>query len=98
MCTNYSTGDPCQNSASSTIPAEEQRFATGTVAYADATALSSTTGQEIEINVFKSTSTSTPAEADAYWGIRIPATITFAGDYTGENVFFAVVGEPDDWD
>jgi hypothetical protein len=98
MCTNYATGDPCQNSASSTIPAEEQRFATGTVAYADATALSSTTGQEIEINVFKSTSTSTPAEADAYWGIRIPATITFAGDYTGENVFFAVVGEPDDWD
>ncbi len=97
MCTTYTNSTNCPNSATSTIPESEQRFATDTVAYAAATALSSTTIQEIEINVPKSTATSTQATADAYWGIRVPGTITFAGSYTGENTFTARVGESSFW-
>lgn len=97
MCSTYTTLSPCNNSATSTIPESEQRFATSTTSYADADPLSSTTPQEIEVNVPKSTATSTQAAADAYWGIRVPGTITFAGDYTGENTITAIVGEQIDW-
>ena len=97
MCTSYTNAIPCPVSATSTIPESEQRFATDTVSYAAATALSSTTPQELEINVPKSTATSTQATADAYWGIRVPASITFAGSYTGENTFTAIVGESASW-
>lgn len=97
MCTTYSGATPCAPSASSTIPESEQVFATSTVAYAAGTPLSSTTAQEIEINVPKSTATSTQATSTAYWGIRVPGTITFSGDYTGENTFTAIVGESVDW-
>lgn len=97
MCTTYSTGSPCPTSATSTIPESEQHFSTSTVTYAQGTALSSTTPQEIEVNVPKSTATSTQATSDAYWGIRVPATISFSGDYTGENTITALVGESVDW-
>jgi hypothetical protein len=97
MCTSYTGATLCPTSSTSTIPESEQKFATGTVSYAAATALSSTTPQEVEINVFKSTSTSTQAIASAYWGIRVPGTITFAGDYYGQNTFYAVVGESLFW-
>ncbi len=97
MCTSYTASTLCPNSSTSTIPESEQRFATGTVSYASATALSSSTAQEVEVNVLKSTSTSTQAEANAYWGIRVPASISFAGFYYGQNTFYAVVGEPAQW-
>jgi hypothetical protein len=97
MCTTYSGATPCAPSATSTIPASEQRFSTTTSSYAAATTLSSTTPQEIEINVPKSTATSSQASNDAYWGIRVPGSITFSGDYTGENTFTALVGEQVDW-
>lgn len=97
MCTTYSGATLCPNSSTSTIPESEQRFATNTASYASATSLSSTTEQEIEINVPKSTATSSQATADAYWGIRVPATITYSGNYTGENTFIAIVGESTDW-
>jgi len=97
MCTTYTGATPCANSATSTIPDSEQVFATGTVAYAAGTALSSTTAQEIEINVPKSTATSSQATNDAFWGIAVPASITFSGDYTGENTFTALVGESSAW-
>jgi hypothetical protein len=97
MCPGYTTGSPCAVSSTSTIPESEQRFSTSTVAYSAATSLSSTTPQEIEINVRKSVSTSTPTTSNAYWGIRIPGTITFAGAYTGENTFTAIIGETSEW-
>jgi hypothetical protein len=97
MCTTYTNSTLCPNSPTSTIPESEQVFATGTVSYASATALSSSTILEVEVNVFKSTSTSTQATANAYWGIRVPGTITFAGDYFGQNTFYAVVGESVNW-
>lgn len=97
MCTTYTSTSTCPNSPTSTIPASEQVFATTTTSYAAATPLSSTTAQEIEINVPKSTATSTQATADAFWGIAVPGSITFSGDYTGENTFTAKVGESADW-
>lgn len=98
MCPGYETGSPCPISSSSTIPDSNQRFGTTSLAWADATQLSSTTVQELEVNIFKSTSTSTPATGDTYWGISVPGTISVSGDYTGENTFIAIVGESADWD
>ncbi len=97
MCTTYTNSSLCPVSATSTINAQEQVFATGTVSYASAQALSSTTIQEIEINVPKSTATSTQATNNAYWGIRVPGSVTFAGFYYGNNVFYAKVGESMFW-
>lgn len=98
MCVTYGTNNECPNSATSTIAESEQVFATSSVSYASGIALSSTTQQELEVNVFKSTSTSTPATGNTIWGIRVPSAVTLAGDYKGENTFFAVHGEAVDWD
>ena len=97
MCTSYTGSTLCPNSATSTIPENQQVVATSTVTYAQGTAISSTTPFEVEINVPKTTSTSTASTSNAYWGIAVPASITFAGDYTGENTFTARVGESIDW-
>jgi hypothetical protein len=101
MCSTYTNLAPCLPSDTSTIPEYEQVFATSSVAYTTAegwgNTLSSTTPKEIEINVPKSTSTSTQAERSAYWGIRVPGTITFAGAYTGQNIFTAILGEAANW-
>ncbi len=97
MCPTYQTGVPCQNSASSTINADEQVYGTSTVAYASGVALSSTTVTELESNVPKSTATSTNATADTFWGIRIPSSISLSGNYTGENTFIGIGGESANW-
>lgn len=97
MCTTYTNSNLCPNSATSTIPESEQVFATSTVAYAQGTPISSTTPAFVDINVPKSTATSTQADADAYWGIRVPASITFAGDYSGQNTFTARVSSSTQW-
>ncbi len=103
MCPTFSgTSSPCSNSATSTIQDFRQVFATSSLAtYALASSsgnnLSSTSAAELEINVFKSTSTSTPASGKTYWGVEIPGTISLSGDYTGFNTFMAVVGESVDW-
>ena len=97
MCTTYSPSTPCPVSASSTIPESEQVFGTSTVAYAAGTPISSTTPALVDLNVNKSTATSSPATKNAFWGIRIPGTITFAGSYTGQNTFTAVLSDPSQW-
>lgn len=97
MCTTYSTGNDCNPSATSTIPESEQVFATSSVVYASGVALSSTTVQELELNLSKSTATSSQATKNTFWGIRVPGTISLAGDYKGENTFIAIVGESSGW-
>ena len=97
MCTTYTGLTPCAPSATSTIPESEQVFNTTQSAYAAGTPLSSTTPTVIQINVPKSTSTSTQATANAYWGIRVPASITYAGSYTGENTFTVIASDPSEW-
>jgi hypothetical protein len=97
MCEGYLPASPCALSATSTIPESEQRFSTTQDTYSAGTSLSSTTPQLVDINVLKSTSTSTQASANAYWGIRVPGTITYAGNYTGQNTFYAVLSNPAQW-
>ena len=97
MCTTYTSSNHCAPSATSTIPESEQVFATSTVTYAEGTSISSTTPTLVDLNVLKSTATSTQAAANAYWGIRVPGTITFAGAYTGENTFTVVLSDPSQW-
>lgn len=98
MCITYATGLPCPNSASSTIAEENQRYsATTSSSFAAATPLSSTTLQELEADVPKSTSTSSPATDDTYWGIAVPIAIQLAGNYKGENTIYAITGESSNW-
>lgn len=97
MCTTYAATNTCASSATSTIPENQQVFATSTVTYAQGTALSSTTPFELEVNTPKSIATSTATTSNTFWGIAVPGTITLSGDYTGQNTFTAIVGEAVDW-
>lgn len=104
MCKEFTgTSSPCNNSSTSTINAYEQVYATSsaqTYLQASSTAaqhLSSTTPQELEINILKSTSTTAQSSGKTYWGIQIPATITRSGDFYGLNTFYAKTSEPAEW-
>ena len=57
--------------------------------------LSSSTPNEVELNVEKTTATTTP-KIITYWGISA-GSITLAGTYSGLNTFYAVTAEGDDW-
>jgi hypothetical protein len=95
MCTTFAVGNECAPSATSTVPENRQKFASTSLSYGSglATTLSSTTPQEIELNVTKTTSTTTPTQGISYWGIAVPISITLAGSYEGLNTFTAVRSE-----
>lgn len=99
MCGTYSVGNPCEVSATSTIQEDQQKFSSTTLSYASplALSLSSTTPQELVINIPKTTSTSTLQEGDTYWGIAVPLSVTLAGSYQGMNTFQAVASNPANW-
>jgi hypothetical protein len=97
MCTTYPTCSA--TSPTSTIQIYYQRFATSSVGYASASAFtaSSTPGTELEINIKKTTVTSTPATGTTYWGIAVSSSITLAGDYTGQDTIIGIKGEAQFW-
>lgn len=99
MCTTFSVGNECDVSATSTVPENQQKFASTSVSYGSgfAQALSSSTVTQLELDVNKSTSTSSPNSGITYWGIAVPITITLAGSYEGLNTFIAVTAEAIDW-
>jgi hypothetical protein len=111
MCGTYALGNDCPSSATSTIPDWRQQFSTSTYAYdADATELgtllnpnilqlSSTTNKHLELNVPKTTATTSALweNGTTYWGIAVPVTITLAGSYKGLNTFTAATAEAIDW-
>jgi hypothetical protein len=101
MCGTFSVSNECQPSATSTIPEDEQQFASTSLAYGSplALSLSSTTYQEVELDVAKTTSTSTVGwqQGTTYWGIAVPISITLAGNYQGLNTFMARTAEAVDW-
>lgn len=99
MCGTYTVSTECPVSASSTIPESEQKFSSTSLSYGSplAVTLSSTTANEVELNVNKTTSTSTPVQGTTYWGIAVPISITLAGSYQGLNTFTAKVAEALDW-
>jgi hypothetical protein len=94
MCPTYPT---CLGAATNTIPVGEQRYATSSVPYASGTALLASPGVEFEINVLKSTATSSPAQGTTTWGIRVPGAITLAGSYYGQNTLIGITGESANW-
>ncbi len=105
MCPNFSVGTPCGGASSSTIDSTYQEFSDTTVAYnTTGLVLSSTTNQELELDVLKSTTTATTtaSRGTTYWGIYVPGgadptPITVAGSYEGLNTFTAVIAEAVDW-
>lgn len=98
MCNSFVPGSPCQVSSTSTIPVDQQQYATSAVSYGSGFTLNaSTTPQVLESLIPKSQATTTPSSRDTFWGIAIPGTITFAGNYFGENVFTAVVSATSTW-
>ncbi len=95
MCTTWTTADSCDtngiNSAND-IPVNNQVFATSSVLFAEATALtSSSSPSAVDIRISKTTSTTTPSQKNTYWGINIPVAITLAGNYTGQNTITATI-------
>ena len=99
MCGTFSVSNKCKPSATSTVPENQQKFSTTSRSYGSAfsVTLSSTTIKELELNVPKTTSTSTPQRGTTYWGIAVPSSITLAGAYTGLNTFIAKVAEAANW-
>lgn len=99
MCGTFAVGNECPVSATSTIPESEQKFSSTSLAYGSpfAVTLSSTTPNEVELDVAKTISTSTPNFGVTYWGIFVPGTITLAGSYQGLNTFTAKTAEVGDW-
>lgn len=99
MCSTFAVGSECAPSATSTIPEDQQKFSSTSLAYASglAVTLSSTTDNEVELNIFKTTGTSTLESGITYWGISVPVSITLAGSYSGLNTFLAVTSESGEW-
>lgn len=99
MCGTYTLLTECPASATSTIPENQQQFASTSLAYGSplALSLSSTSPQEVELDVPKTTSTSSPEEDKTYFGIAVPLSITLAGSYTGLNTLTARTAESVDW-
>jgi len=89
MCTDYPT---CSGN---TIATSSQRYATSSVQYQNATALSGT-ATELELNVQKTTTTTSPQQKANYWGLQVPLG-TPTGSYTGQNTYTAVKAETGDW-
>jgi len=97
MCVTYPT---CTGYATSTIYVPYQHYATtsSSLAYASGYQLStSTTPVFVNVTILKTTSTSSPTNDDTYWGIAVPSSITFAGDYIGRNYIDAVVSASSEW-
>ncbi|MCA9363076.1 hypothetical protein KC851_02040 [Candidatus Kaiserbacteria bacterium] len=98
MCGTYTFASKCTPSKLATIPADQQKYSVGSFIYTSGgTQLSSTTPAHVDIDVLKTTSTSSPAEKDTYWGIAVPGTINVSGSYTGVNTFTAIVAQAGTW-
>lgn len=103
MCPGFiSTSTDCSLNATSTVFTSNQQFSSSSLAYGSplAVTLPTTTvatAAEVELDILKTTATSTPTSGDTYWGIAVPAAISISGSYTGLNTFFGIVAETVDW-
>ena len=106
MCATFAVGNECPTLATSTIPENEQQFSSTTLAYDPVGPLqpglfelSSTSATTVNLDVLKTTSTTSAAweQGTTYWGIAVPAAISLSGTYTGLNTFSAVTAEAADW-
>jgi hypothetical protein len=97
MCVTFPA---CSGNATSTIYVPYQHYATtsSSVAYGSGNLLSTSTSPTlVDVTIAKTTATSSPANDDTYWGIAVPSTITYAGDYIGRNYIDGVVAPSGEW-
>ena len=90
MCRDYPTCTPPK------IPVENQHYATSSVSFDTAIALS-TSSTDFALHCPKTTTTLDPATADTWWGLRVPTSTNVAGAYTGQNTFVAVESSSTYW-
>ncbi len=101
MCTTYPT---CTGNATSTIYVPYQHYSTtsshaygfdlGNQTFELATSSSPVL---VDVDILKTTSTSSPSEDDTYWGILVPGSIALAGDYIGRNYIDAAIAPSSAW-
>jgi len=102
MCVTYPT---CNGNATSTIYVPYQHYATTSSGFAygfdvgnSTFELSTSTSPVlVDVDIQKTTSTSSPTNDDTYWGIFVPGSITFAGDYIGRNYIDAAIAPSSAW-
>lgn len=96
MCVNYPT---CSGDSDSTIYVPYQHYSLASAtAYGSGNELSTSTSPVlVDVDILKTTATSSPSEDDTYWGIEVPSSITFAGDYIGKNYIDAAVAPSGEW-
>ena len=105
MCTDFDVNEAttgpgfgCSGDLSETIPSSFQEFGLlNTIAYGSGTELIPGSQVAALVNVAKPTIIETATDANIYWGIAVPVDITLAGNYTGQNVFFAVLSDAENW-
>jgi hypothetical protein len=96
MCVTF---PGCNNNATSTIYVPYQHYSlTSTTLYGAGTSLSTSTSPVlVDVNITKPIATSSPTSDDTYWGIKVPSSITYAGDYIGRNYIDAAVAPSGEW-
>ncbi len=84
-------GTDLSDGGTSLIDVDNQKFATTTFSYSACTVCGTlaTTTSQLEVDLNKPTSTSTPITDDVYWGIQIPFGVA-AAPHSGLNTFYAV--------
>jgi len=83
-------------SGGDTIVVGKQKYATSSETYALSTSLLVSPGAELELDLPKTTASSSPATDDVWWGIEIPAGQSF-GTYSGTTTFEAKKNEVGAW-
>jgi len=83
-------------SGGDTIVVGKQKYATSSETYALSTSLLVSPGAELELDLPKTTASSSPATDDVWWGIEIPAGQNF-GTYSGTTTFEAKKNEVGAW-
>jgi hypothetical protein len=105
MCETYPA---CSGLDTDTIYVPYQSYATTSpsIGYGSGTSLSTSTSPVlVNVDIRKPQSTSTPADCtvggvscdDTYWGIEVPNSITYAGDYIGRNYIDAAIALSGEW-
>lgn len=103
MCVGYPV--PCSGSNSDTIYVPYQHYATSSSGLNYGAGLGVTTFELststaptfVNVTIPETDATSSPSNDDTYWGIFVPNTITFAGEYRGQNYIDAVVSDTSEW-
>jgi hypothetical protein len=86
------------STATSTITQWNQKFATSAVSYAQATMLGASSSPIFfPLHVPKTIATTSIQSLDTLWAIRVPATITRAGNYSGVNTIYAATSPFANW-